>query len=341
MPGKDPALATRLGQSRDGQPLSYNRLPAPDLAPWIAWFYVTAVDMPPDYRLQCSLLSDTAMIRMQLKGLWEAETRDGPMREERAGLYFGPQSKAMPISVTGSFISVGIALKPGAGFTVTKRSAAEFVDRIVPCSELGLPTNAAMDALDPDGSPESWLTMLEAMLRVFLSGAQAPRPDPISARFEMVTLTDPTINVAHFAEECGITLRSLERICRRDFGMSPKQVLRRARALDMASHMRGVADEAEADELALRYYDQSHLIREFTQLFGMSPRQFVETPQPLMTLALESRQSRRLALLDRLAPGETRPWESPPATNGTGVSGVGVSGVGVSGVGGGARSQER
>jgi AraC-like DNA-binding protein len=91
--------------------------------------------------------------------------------------------------------------------------------------------------------------------------------------------------------------------------MSPKQVLRRARALDMASYLRGVADSEEADELALRFHDQSHMTREFTDLFGMTPRQFVKTPQPLMTLALESRQARRLAVLERLAPGQTRPWQ--------------------------------
>ena len=102
---------------------------------------------------------------------------------------------------------------------------------------------------------------------------------------------------------------TLERIVGRDFGMPPKQVLRRARALDMASHLRGVADQDEAEELALRYYDQSHLIREFTELFGMSPGQFVATPQPILTLALESRQSRRLEALERLGPGDVRPWE--------------------------------
>ena len=91
--------------------------------------------------------------------------------------------------------------------------------------------------------------------------------------------------------------------------MPPKQVLRRARALDMASHLRGVADEAEAEELELRYYDQSHLIREFTELFGMSPRQFVASPQPILTLALESRQARRLEMIERVAPGAVRPWQ--------------------------------
>jgi hypothetical protein len=41
----------------------------------------------------------------------------------------------------------------------------------------------------------------------------------------------------------------------------------------------------------------------------MSPRQFVKTPQPILTLALESRQARRLEALNRLEPGQARPWE--------------------------------
>jgi len=309
LPGRDPALATRLGQSRDGQPLSYNRLPAPDLAPWFGWLYVAKVDMPPDHVVHCNLLNDTAMIRIQLEGQWEAQTRDGVRRGGREGKYFGAQSKAMPVSVTGSFVSLGIALKPGTGFAVTRLSAAEFVDRVVDCREVGVPDDVVIASLDPNGTPEDWLTALENMARVFLSGARPPEPDPLATHFEMVTLTDPTVNVAHFAEECGVTQRKLERVCRRDFGMSPKQVLRRARALDMASHLRGVADEEEADELALRYYDQSHLIREFTELLGMSPKQFVATPQPILTLALESRQARRLEALKRLEPGALRPWQ--------------------------------
>lgn len=309
-PGIDPELAPQSGVTRDGQPMSYSRLPVPELSPWIAWLYATTVDMPAGHQVQCSLFNDTAMIRIQRRGSWCAQTRDGTMQRGPAALYFGPQSKAMPVSVTGSFTSLGMALKPGAGFTVTRRSAAEFLDRIVPCEELGLPIGAVMASLDPDSGPEDWLSTLENMTQVFLSGAKAPQPDPVSARFEMLALTDPSASIADFAEECGIGQRRLERICRRDFGMAPKQVLRRARALDMASQLRGVADSAEAEEIALRYYDQSHMIREFTELFGMSPRQFVATPQPLMTLALESRQSRRLAVLNRLPEGTDKPWQA-------------------------------
>lgn len=308
-PGIDRALEPRHGVSRDGQPLSYNRAPAADLAPWIARLYFTAVKAPADYRLACGLFNDTAFIRIQLAGDWTAETADGPRAYDRSALFFGPQSKRMPVTVTGSFVSVGVSLRPGACHALGGPKLADFVDRLIDCRQVGISSPGFLAGLDADGDPEAAFLGIEAYLRERAAQWDGREPDPLTARFEALAFANPSAGVADFARECGVDQRRLERLVRRDFGMAPKQVLRRARALDMASHLRGVADADEADELALRYYDQSHLIHEFTELFGMSPRQFVETPQPVLTLALESRQARRLEAIARLAPGAKRPWE--------------------------------
>jgi len=307
-PAVDEAIAPAHGVTREGQPISYNRAPAPDLAPWIGRLYLTDVATPADHRLECGLFNDCAMLRLQLAGKWTALTADGPQENSRSALFFGPQSRRMPVTVTGSFFSMGCALRPGTGHAVAGANAADFLNRIVPCDSLGMPGEAALGLLEPMNDPEARLLLLEDLIRQVLARPGVIEPDPVTVRFELLAFTDPSASIAEFAAECGITQRQLERIIRRDFGMAPKQVLRRARALDMASHLRGVADQAEAEDLILRYYDQSHLIREFTQLFGMSPTQFVRTPQPILTLALESRQARRLELIERLPPGGKRPW---------------------------------
>jgi AraC-like DNA-binding protein len=310
-PGIDRAIEPLNGVTRDGQPLSYNRAPAPDLAPWIARLYATVVIAPPDHRLDCGLFSDTSVLRFQLKGKWQAHTADGVLENDQpAALYFGPQTRIMPVSVTGSFVSLGIALRPGTGHAWMGVNGADYLDRVIPCEEMGLPGKEALSALDLGGSPESWIRMLEDMIRLEAQRTGYAKPDPITARFETLAFTDPNAGISEFARECGVDQRKLERIVHRDFGMAPKQVLRRARALDMASHLRGVADEREGAELALRYYDQSHLIREFAELFGMSPSQFVTKSLPLLTLGLESRQARRLEAIERLKPGEIRPWQT-------------------------------
>jgi len=246
-PAVDEAIAPANGVTRDGQPLSYNRAPAPDLAPWIARLYLSDVEAPDDHQLECGLFNDTAMLRVQLKGHWTAQTADGPLAHSRAALFFGPQSHRMPVSVTGGFLSIGCALRPGTGHAVMGVNAADFRDRIVACDDLGLPGNAAMDQLEAISQPEARLRLLEEMIREIVNQPNVTEPEPITAQFELLSLADPSASIAEFARDFGISQRRLERIVLRDFGMPPKQVLRRARALDMASHLRGVADRAEAE----------------------------------------------------------------------------------------------
>jgi AraC-like DNA-binding protein len=308
-PAVDSAIAPQQGITRDGQPLSYNRAPAPDLAPWIARLYVTKVQVPDDYTLSCGLFNDTACLRIQMAGKWTAQTATGPEVAEYGAFFFGPQTRRMPVTVTGSFISLGMAIRPGACTALQGPRVGDFLDRLVPHDTVGTPSDRVMALLDPAGTPEDWLEAIEGLLRKRVEQMGGRQPDPVTVRFEEITLRDPGMAVSDAAAECGVDRRRLERLVSRDFGMAPKQILRRARALDMASHLRGVADSDEGDEIALRYYDESHLIHEFTELFGMSPRQFVKTPQPILTLALESRQARRLEALHRIAPGQSRPWE--------------------------------
>jgi len=308
-PAADPRIAPEQGITRNGQPLSYNRAPAPDLAPWIARLYVTRVQLPDDYTLSCGVFNDTACVRIQLGGHWVAQTVDGPVETRRGAFYFGPHSRRMPVSVTGSFTSVGYAIRPGTGTALHLPRVGGFVDKVVPTDVMTAPSEDFLALLTPDADAEAWLQAIEGLIRQQVAGLGGARPDPVTAQFEEISLRNPGITVNEAAKLCGVERRQLERVINRDFGMAPKQVLRRARALDMASHLRGVADSREGDEIALRYYDESHLIHEFTQLFGMPPRQFVKTPQPIMTLALESRQARRLEALHRITPGEARPWE--------------------------------
>ena len=148
----------------------------------------------------------------------------------------------------------------------------------------------------------------KALAPAAIEKAGGKRPEPVIEAFDRAVLADPNLSLAAFAEEHAVTRRTLERKIKRAFGLTPTQVLRRARALDIAAHLRGVADDAEAEEIALKFFDQSHMIREFKTFFGMTPRAFAATPQPFMTLTLEARQARRLEVLGRAMPGELPPW---------------------------------
>ncbi len=308
-----PALRSALGHTQNGEPLSNNRAPAEDLAPWIARVYATQVEMNADETLSCGMLSDTPVLRVLFSGEWTAETRDGFGRYGPSALFFGAQTKRMPVSVKGSFATVGVALKPGAVTVLKGPEVSETLDRIILYDHIyghqEWGTSAQMiEWFDPAGPPERWLKVAERLFRDLIALAGGKEPDPVIAAFDKAAFLDPNLSIGEFAETHRIDRRRLERLVKKSYGQTAKQVLRRARVLDIAAHLRGVADDSEEEEAALRFFDQSHMIREFRSFFGMTPRQFARTPQPFMTLTLEARQSRRLEVLGRTSPGMTPPW---------------------------------
>lgn len=310
-----PELRSALGHTRNGEPLSNNRAPADDLAPWVARIYATKVDMDPGGAMNCGLISDTPVLRVLFSGKWSAATRDGFGRYGPSALLFGAQTKRMPVIVSGSFATIGVALKPGAMAELKGPKVEDTLDRIILYDHIyghehwGR-SEQMLEWFDPAGPPERWLKVAETLVRQLVERTGAKAPDPVIAAFDKAAFANPNLNLADFAEEHAIERRSFERQIKRGYGQSATQVLRRARALDIASHLLGVAHDSEAVEAALRFFDQSHMIREFHHFFGTTPRQFARTPQPFMTLTLEARQSRRLEVLGRALPDETYPWRA-------------------------------
>ena len=298
--------------TRDGQPLSLNRAPAPDIAPWIARIMAIEVDAPTDSVVRGTMFNDSANVRLLLSGRWSADCADGHHRfnqhGERQALFFGAHSRAMPITVAGPFRVIGVSFRPGAEHVMSGPLPATTMDRIVDYDEV-VGHGRLGDRIDAGASGEAWALELEQIVREMIARRALSEPDPVTRAFDAHAFAAPEAPVAAFARSFGIEQKRLERIVKRDFGMTPKQVLRRARALDMASQLLGVAAPDEADELALRYFDQSHQIRELSHFLGMTPQQLAVGSHPLLRITLEGRQARRLEELHRIDPDGVRPWE--------------------------------
>lgn len=82
--------------------------------------------------------------------------------------------------------------------------------------------------------------------------------------------SDPDIDV--LISESGLSPRQLERMTKRYYGMPPKKLARKYRALRAASRI-AHGDSLDDTELGLAFYDQSHLTREVKQFTGLTPGQ--------------------------------------------------------------------
>ena len=311
--GDETAMRSRFGMTRAGEPLSLNRAPCEELAPWVARLFVVDVDAPDDHLIDCGLCADTPIMRLLIRGEWIAQTRYGTGRYQKAALLFGPQTQLMPVSIRGSFTTVGVALKPGAVATLQGPAVADTLDRVIYYDDVfgGHPWGSSQQLIDwfgSEGPAERWLRIAEKLLMQLIELAGSKEPDPLIEVFDKACFADPNLNLGEFASDQGIEKRRLERLVKKAYGQTPKQVLRRARALDIAANLIGVADDAEAEEIALRYYDQSHMIREFNAFFNNTPKRFARNKHPLLAIALEARQARRMEVLGRVDPGQDLPW---------------------------------
>lgn len=311
-----PPIVSLTGATPDGMPLSLNHSPREALRPWVIRVSVTDVTLAPGQKIVCRTFNEHPVLRVIFGAHWTAHTADGAQDyhpgEEGLPLYFGPNAKHMPLVAHGSFRVMTVNFAPGAGSAFDLPPQRETVDRIYRFDPIARGTEV-LPGYRPQPDKRIWHEAAERQLEEALTALAPKRPDPLMTNFETLCLTDPGGSLEEFARHNAITRRTLERTIAREWGVTPHEALRRARAMDMVAVLLGVALEEEEQELRLRYFDQSHLIREMRHYLSMTPGQLQQGAHPLLGITMEIRQSRRLEALARIGADEQRPWRDPRA----------------------------
>jgi methylphosphotriester-DNA--protein-cysteine methyltransferase len=87
-----------------------------------------------------------------------------------------------------------------------------------------------------------------------------------------------------------LSQRQLERMTKRYYGMPPKKLARKYRAV-RAAHLLAKGDSLDDTALGLAFYDQSHLIREIKQFTGLTPTELKSGSSILTTATMQGRGS--------------------------------------------------
>lgn len=129
----------------------------------------------------------------------------------------------------------------------------------------------------------------DAIVEAMRSLMQPSRDEERIRRVHKAMIEPAVTTVADFAERSELSVRSLERLCCRYFGFSPKLLLRRQRFMrSLATFMLdpGANWTAAMDE---HYHDQAHFTREFRQFMGMTPTEYAALPHPILASFVEAR----------------------------------------------------
>jgi AraC-like DNA-binding protein len=260
----DPEVGRARGVLRHPLPagkLSHaRRSPPPDLAYWIAHYW---------------------MISWDLRGSRPhlAENLPHPnvhlIFENGAAVVSGVQTRKFSRLLEGRSQVFGIKFKPGGFRPFLKSSVSSLADSTVPAKRIFGPAIDALTAILVSSSRESKkIAAANSFFRKHL-----PEPDATIALADQLVariLREPAIKkVDDLVSRAGIGKRSLQRIFHDYVGASPKWVIRRYRLHELVEKF-GPRSRPDWAQLALElgYFDQAHLINDFKSVIGYTPAQY-------------------------------------------------------------------
>jgi AraC-like DNA-binding protein len=236
--------------------------PAPALAPYVAACWTVEWDLrghPP--HVQATLGHPSANLVV----------------EEHAARIYGPPQARFERTLAGRGRAVAVRFRPGGVAPLLDRPVAETVDVALPAAALaGLDGEALARAVDAEADLAAAVAALQAGVVQVLPGAP---PDPAIAEADAAVALlaeDRTITrVAQLAERLGRSVRATQRLFSDYVGLGPAWCIRRYRMQEAAARATGGEPvDWAALALDLGYYDQAHLVRDFTATIGVPPARY-------------------------------------------------------------------
>ena len=269
--------------------------PSQTLEGYLTFFYAVEADGP----LEDFLYPEWGNVRFARSGAWSVDMPGfyPPGRQERH--LFGPTDRPGKVETAGGRL-FGFGLTPVGWHRLFGAHAGEMANRVVPLgSRLGI-SDEELHKWVIEASDDLVLVHCFEELIASLITQGPPIGGSVLAVDRAFRLRPRT--VAEFACSAGLTDRTLHRVCLRSFGFAPKRLLRLQRFLDALGHMRSAVGEPIIEALGLAYYDAAHFYHDFRTFMGMTPREYLSAPRPLMAAAAKAQMSAGITLSFELPP---------------------------------------
>jgi AraC-like DNA-binding protein len=250
------------------------------LTPFVSSFYHFDYQGPPMKELE---RADRAQFRFLLHGSGRYHFIDGTDCPTYPVTLVGPTTAPMQTSSDGPTAVFGWGMTPAGWAALMGKAAGDWVDKALDAR--GIFGDALIDLqqqlIEASDVASQFAIGQAAAAKIFATSDTAP--------FEFTSIVDQWLlddtehHIDALAAATGLSPRHLERTTKRYYGMPPKKLARKYRAV-RAAHMLAEGDSLSDTELGLSFYDQSHLIREIKQFTGLTPTE-LKTGHSILTAA--------------------------------------------------------
>lgn len=115
------------------------------------------------------------------------------------------------------------------------------------------------------------------------------RDEPSIARVHAELVSGDHASVHDLADACAMSIRTLERVCMRYFGFSPKLLMRRQRFMRSLTSFMLHRGSRWTEAMDAHYHDQAQFTREFREFMTMNPSEYAALDHPILTSFMEAR----------------------------------------------------
>jgi AraC-like DNA-binding protein len=232
--------------------------------------------------------ADRPQFRILLSGSGHYEFANGHIDPSGRVIIVGPTSGPVRGVGTGPMHCVGAGLLPPAWVSIAGHEAEQWIDRAIDGEALlGTAATELADAVAATACTDERFRLI----CTFIDSVTRTQ-DPAQLAFtQMVDAwlcsADPQIDA--LVCESGLSMRQIERLTKRCYGLPPKTLARKYRALRAAAAL--ARGEELSGDIAERFYDQSHLIREVKRFAGLTPQQIRKRESHLLVEISTGRKS--------------------------------------------------
>jgi AraC-like DNA-binding protein len=129
----------------------------------------------------------------------------------------------------------------------------------------------------------------EALVAALARAMRPNRDEPRIARIHAALVSGEHASVHELADACAMSIRTLERICARYFGFSPKLLMRRQRFMRSLTTYMLQRGTRWTEAMDAHYHDQAQFTREFREFMTMNPSEYAALDHPILTSFMEAR----------------------------------------------------
>jgi AraC-like DNA-binding protein len=233
--------------------------------------------------------ADRAQFRFQLQGAGEYRFANGNIAQTYPVTVIGPTTAPVLAVANCPLTIFGWGMLPAGWAALMGNEAAQYVDRAFDAQLIF--GDWIMDVRDQLIANRDFADQIE----IGCLSAEDIFRFKTTAPFEFTSKVDNWLaepgdpEVDQLAENTGLSLRQLERMTKRYYGMPPKKLARKYRALRAAQAL-AHGDSLDDAGLGLAFYDQSHLIREVKQFTGLTPSQLRTGHSELTQATMDGRR---------------------------------------------------